>query len=58
MESAPLYENVGMESAPLYENVENYLDVEVPGQHRRADADDAEPGPGRSTGPASRHPVG
>jgi osmotically-inducible protein OsmY len=39
MESAPLYENVGMESAPLYENVDNYLDVEIPGQHRRADAD-------------------
>ena len=39
MDSSPGYENVGMDSAPLYENVENLLDVEIPGQHRRADAD-------------------
>jgi osmotically-inducible protein OsmY len=39
MEGAPPYENVSMDSAPLYENVENLLDVEIPGQHRRADAD-------------------
>jgi osmotically-inducible protein OsmY len=28
-----------MDGAPLYENVENVLDVEIPGRHRRADAD-------------------
>jgi len=39
MDSSPRYENVGTDSAPLYENVENLLDVEIPGRHRRADAD-------------------
>jgi hypothetical protein len=27
-----------MDGAPLYSNVANYLDVQIPGRHRRADA--------------------